>query len=164
MHKILVHECFRDRRPGGMWGLGLGTFCGHIAVQVPMMHFHQWHALVSVVPGLDESHHGCQTFVTGPCQGVASIATFDVAMEEVLKNLQTLYPGNRPISTTASSSSSSSTSLWSNPITASTPVHVRIRLIPPNHNRRPLSSLPLPLPYPHQHLHPPAVSTSLKGI
>ena len=35
-HEVLVHECFRDRRTGGMrglgLGLGLGTLCGHIAV------------------------------------------------------------------------------------------------------------------------------------
>ena len=57
VHEVFVHECFRDRRLGGMRGLGLGTFCGHIAVQIPMMHLHQRHALVSAVPGLEASHH-----------------------------------------------------------------------------------------------------------
>ena len=55
VHEVLVHECFRDRRPGRMrgLGLGLGTFGGHIAVQIPMMHLHQRHALVSAVQGLE---------------------------------------------------------------------------------------------------------------
>jgi hypothetical protein len=84
MHKVLVHECFRDRRLGGMWGLGLslglelGTFCGHIAVQIPMMYLHQRHALVSAVQGLEESHHGCQTPPVRICKGVASIVTSSV--------------------------------------------------------------------------------------
>jgi hypothetical protein len=81
VHEVLVHECFCDCRLGGMRGLGLGTFCGHIAVQVPMMHLHQRHALVSAVQGFEASHHGCQTRVASKCQGVASISIFDVPVD-----------------------------------------------------------------------------------
>ena len=84
VHEVFVHECFRDRRPGGMRGLGLGTFCGHIAVQIPMMHLHQRHALVSAVPGLDESHHGCQTLVASKFQSVSFVAMFDVSVDSTV--------------------------------------------------------------------------------
>jgi hypothetical protein len=79
VHEVLVHECFRDRRPGGMRGLGLDTFCSHIAVQIPMTHLHQRHTLVSVVQGLDESHHGCQTVAASKWR---AFLTFDLAASQ----------------------------------------------------------------------------------
>jgi hypothetical protein len=81
VRKALVHECFRDRRLGGMRGLSLGIFCGHIAVQIPMMHLHQRHALVSAVQGLEASHHGYQTLIPSKCEGVAFISLFDVPVD-----------------------------------------------------------------------------------
>ena len=48
VHEVLVNECFCDRRPVGMRGLGLGALCSHIAVQVPRMQTAKQRQLPSI--------------------------------------------------------------------------------------------------------------------